>query len=278
MSFTLDIKGRLLSLESPVVMAIINITPDSFYTSHGSLSDSALIDTVGAAIKDGARIIDLGAHSTRPHCEIVSEEEEMERIQAALHLIRKHFSEIAISIDTYRASIAEYSIIHGADIINDISGGTLDDNMFSTIGRLKVPYILTHMRGTPHTMHQFTQYDHLIGDVLSFFEARVRMLHSYGVSDIILDPGFGFAKTLEQNYELLSHLSHFSPLGLPLLVGVSHKSMLYKLLDIDVKDSLNATTVANTIALLGGAKILRVHEVAPAMEAIKITQELNRYK
>ena len=278
MSFTLRLRNSLFSIEKPIVMAIINITPDSFYKSHGMLSEGELIDTVARAIEEGASILDIGAHSTRPQSEIVPEEEELRRIEFALRLVRKHFPDIVISIDTYRASIAQAAIDNGGDIINDISGGSMDEGMFEMIGRLKVPYVLTHMRGTPQTMHLHTQYDHLVGDVLSFFEKRVRKLHALGVSDIILDPGFGFAKTLEQNYELLSHLSHFKTLGLPLLAGVSHKSMLYKLLDIDVKDSLNATTVANTIALLGGATILRVHEVRPAIEAIKIVQATNIYQ
>lgn len=277
MSYTLRLRNSIFSIDEPIVMAIINITPDSFYSSHGLLSERELIEVVAKSIDDGARIIDIGAHSTRPQCEIVAQEEELRRIQYALRLIRKHFPDIPISIDTYRALIAQAAIDCGADIINDVSGGTMDDGMFETIGLLKVPYILTHMRGTPQTMHLQTQYDNLIGDVLSFFETRVRKLHTLGVSDIILDPGFGFAKTMEQNYELLSHLSHFKSLGLPLLAGLSHKSMLYKLLDIDVKDSLNATTVANTIALLGGASILRVHEVKPAIEAIKIIQATNIY-
>lgn len=277
MSYTLRLRNSIFSIDEPIVMAIINITPDSFYSSHGLLSERELIEVVAKSIDDGARIIDIGAHSTRPQCEIVNQEEELRRIQYALRLIRKHFPDIPISIDTYRAFIAQAAIDCGADIINDVSGGTMDNGMFETIGLLKVPYILTHMRGTPQTMHLQTQYDNLIGDILSFFETRVRSLHALGVSDIILDPGFGFAKTMEQNYELLSRLSHFKSLGLPLLAGLSHKSMLYKLLDIDVKDSLNATTVANTIALHGGASILRVHEVKPAIEAIKIVQATNIY-
>ena len=272
MSFTLRLRNSLYCIEDPIVMAIINITPDSFYASHGMLSEGELIETVARAIDEGAGILDIGGHSTRPHSETVAQEEELHRIEYALRLVRKHFPDIPISIDTYRASIAQAAIDNGADIINDISGGSMDEDMFNTISKLKVPYILTHMRGTPSTMHLHTQYDHLLSDVLSFFETRVRKLHTLGVSDIILDPGFGFAKTMEQNYELLSHLSHFKSLDLPLLVGVSHKSMLYKLLDIDVKETLNATTVANTIALLGGASILRVHEVRPAIEAIKIVK------
>lgn len=278
MSFTLRFRDRLLPLHTPIVMAIINITSDSFYASHGLLSEKELIETTAQAIAEGASIIDIGALSTRPHSEAIPLEEELRRIERTLTLLRKHFPEIPISVDTYRSSVAECAIACGGDMINDISGGTLDANMFSTIARLRVPYVLTHIKGNPLTMQTLTQYDNLIHEILSYYEVRIRELALLGISDIIIDPGFGFAKTTEQNYELLSKLSHFSHLNLPLLVGVSHKSMLYKFLDIDINDTLNATSIANTIALLGGAQILRVHEVKPAMEAIKIVQAINTHK
>lgn len=277
MNITLRCRDRLLRLEQPVVMAIINITSDSFYASHGMLSEGELVETVAKAIEEGASIIDVGAVSTRPQSHAIASAEEISRIDFAVKLLRKHFPEVVISVDTYRAVVAEVAVANGADMINDVSGGTLDEEMFATVGRLGVPYVLTHMRGTPLTMQSFTQYDDLLTELLSFFEERIRALHTFGVNDIILDPGFGFAKTLEQNYELLSKLGHFNCLNLPLLVGVSHKSMLYKFLDIDAQDALNATTVAHTIALLKGAHILRVHEVRPAMEAIKIVEEINRH-
>ena len=277
MNITLRCRDRLLRLEQPVVMAIINITSDSFYASHGMLSEGELVETVAKAIEEGASIIDVGAVSTRPQSHAIASAEEISRIDFAVKLLRKHFPEVVISVDTYRAVVAEVAVANGADMINDVSGGTLDEDMFATVGRLGVPYVLTHMRGTPLTMQSFTQYDDLLTELLSFFEERIRALHTFGVNDIILDPGFGFAKTMEQNYELLSKLGHFNCLNLPLLVGVSHKSMLYKFLDIDAQDALNATTVAHTIALLKGAHILRVHEVRPAMEAIKIVEEINRH-
>ena len=277
MNITLRCRDRLLRLEQPVVMAIINITSDSFYASHGMLSEGELVETVAKAIEEGASIIDVGAVSTRPQSHAIASAEEISRIDFAVKLLRKYFPDVVISVDTYRAAVAEVAVENGADMINDVSGGTLDEDMFATVGRLGVPYVLTHMRGTPLTMQSFTQYDDLLTELLSFFEERIRALHTFGVNDIILDPGFGFAKTLEQNYELLSKLGHFNCLNLPLLVGVSHKSMLYKFLDIEAQDALNATTVAHTIALLKGAHILRVHEVKPAMEAIKIVEEINRH-
>lgn len=277
MNITLRCRDRLLRLEQPVVMAIINITSDSFYASHGMLSEGELVETVAKAIEEGASIIDVGAVSTRPQSHAIASAEEISRIDFAVKLLRKHFPEVVISVDTYRAVVAEVAVANGADMINDVSGGTLDEEMFATVGRLGVPYVLTHMQGTPLTMQSFTQYDDLLTELLSFFEERIRALHTFGVNDIILDPGFGFAKTMEQNYELLSKLGHFNCLNLPLLVGVSHKSMLYKFLDIEAQDALNATTVAHTIALLKGAHILRVHEVRPAMEAIKIVEEINRH-
>ena len=271
--FTIHTNNGLISLEKPVVMAIINITPDSFYTSCKSMAQHEVLLAAEKAINEGACILDIGGYSTRPGAPDVSTEEETKRICNALKWIRKEFPSIPISVDTFRSKVAEIAIENGADMINDISGGTLDDAMFSTIAQLKVPYILMHMKGTPATMQSMTKYDNLLSEIIHFFEERIRTLTLSGVNDIILDPGFGFAKTLDQNYELLQKLPYLQQLGYPLLAGISHKSMLYKLLDVDAAHTLNATTVANTIALMNGANILRVHDVKEAVEAIKIVEK-----
>ena len=271
--FTIRTNSGLISLEKPVVMAIINITPDSFYTSCKSMAQHEVLLAAEKAINEGACILDIGGYSTRPGAPDISTEEETKRICNALKWIRKEFPSIPISVDTFRSKVAEIAIENGADMINDISGGTLDDAMFSTIAQLKVPYILMHMKGTPATMQSMTKYDNLLSEIIHFFEERIRTLTLSGVNDIILDPGFGFAKTLDQNYELLQKLPYLQQLGYPLLAGISHKSMLYKLLDVDAAETLNATTVANTIALMNGANILRVHDVKEAVEAIKIVEK-----
>ena len=271
--FTIRTNNGLISLEKPIVMAIINITPDSFYTSCKSMAQHEVLIAAEKAINEGACILDIGGYSTRPGAPDVSTEEETKRICNALKWIRKEFPSIPISVDTFRSKVAEIAIENGADMINDISGGTLDEGMFSTIAQLKVPYILMHMKGTPATMQSMTKYDNLLSEIIHFFEERIRTLTLSGVNDIILDPGFGFAKTLDQNYELLQKLPYLQQLGYPLLAGISHKSMLYKLLDVDAAETLNATTVANTIALMNGANILRVHDVKEAVEAIKIVEK-----
>lgn len=271
--FTIHTNNGLISLEKPIVMAIINITPDSFYTSCKSMAQHEVLLAAEKAINEGACILDIGGYSTRPGAPDVSTEEETRRICNALKWIRKEFPSVPISVDTFRSNVAEIAIENGADIINDISGGTLDEAMFSTIAQLKVPYILMHMKGTPATMQSMTKYDNLLSEIIHFFEERIRKLTLSGVKDIIVDPGFGFAKTLDQNYELLQKLPYLQQLGYPILVGISHKSMLYKLLDVDAVHTLNATTVANTIALMNGANILRVHDVKEAVEAIKIVEK-----
>lgn len=271
--FTIHTNNGLISLEKPIVMAIINITPDSFYTSCKSMAQHEVLLAAEKAINEGACILDIGGYSTRPGAPDVSTEEETRRICNALKWIRKEFPSVPISVDTFRSNVAEIAIENGADIINDISGGTLDEAMFSTIAQLKVPYILMHMKGTPATMQSMTKYDNLLSEIIHFFEEKIRKLTLSGVKDIIVDPGFGFAKTLDQNYELLQKLPYLQQLGYPILVGISHKSMLYKLLDVDAVHTLNATTVANTIALMNGANILRVHDVKEAVEAIKIVEK-----
>lgn len=271
--FTIHTNNGLISLEKPIVMAIINITPDSFYTSCKSMAQHEVLLAAEKAINEGACILDIGGYSTRPGAPDVSTEEETRRICNPLKWIRKEFPSVPISVDTFRSKVAEIAIENGADIINDISGGTLDKAMFSTIAQLKVPYILMHMKGTPATMQSMTKYDNLLSEIIHFFEEKIRKLTLSGVKDIIVDPGFGFAKTLDQNYELLQKLPYLQQLGYPILVGISHKSMLYKLLDVDAAHTLNATTVANTIALMNGANILRVHDVKEAVEAIKIVEK-----
>ncbi len=271
---TLNIKGRVLDLKKPLVMGILNMTPDSFYdggkheTAHGILSQ------VEKMLQEGAAIIDVGGYSSRPGAAAVSEAEEIRRVTGAITLILKEFSETIISVDTFRSQVAEVSIGAGAAMVNDISGGDADDKMFEVIAKLGIPYILMHMRGTPKTMQSMTTYDNLMGDILGYFQNKVKILQSLGVKDIILDPGFGFAKTLNQNYELLKNLKYFNVLNLPMLVGLSRKSMIYKALDITPESALNGTSILNTIALMNGASILRVHNVKEANEAINLYQKV----
>lgn len=271
---TINIQGKLLSLQKPIVMGILNVTPDSFYAESRKQSDEDIVRRANEIIDQGAAIIDLGAYSSRPGADEVSPQEELERLEHALRLIRQEHPDAIISIDTFRASVAERCVTeYGADIINDISGGELDPEMFNTVARLNVPYILMHMKGTPQNMQQDTHYDDLMADVLQYFGRKVDQLHEMGVNDIILDPGYGFAKTLDQNYKLLRHQSVLLELGLPLLVGVSRKSMIYRLLGTTPQEALNGTTALNTLALMGGASILRVHDVREAVETIRIVEK-----
>lgn len=277
--FQLNIKGKLLDLSSPVVMAIVNVTPDSFFSASRFHSEKEVLKTVEKALTDGASIIDLGAYSTRPSAQPISEAEEMDRLQKPLKAIRVHFPEAIISLDTFRSGVARRAVEDfGVDIINDVSGGTLDDYMFETIADLQVPYVLMHMRGTPQTMQQFTGYDNMISQILAFFEKGVARLVHLGAKDIILDPGFGFAKTTEQNYELLAKMRYFKELGFPILYGISRKSMIYKLLDTSPEEALNGTTALNVLGLLNGADILRVHDVKEAVETIKIYKKFTHYQ
>lgn len=271
---TLNIRGKLLSLREPIVMGILNVTPDSFYAQSRTQTDEEIIRRADEILEQGGTIIDLGAYSSRPGANEVSPEEELRRLAHALCLIRHHHPEAIISIDTFRASVAAACVEqYGADIINDISGGELDPDMFSTVARLGVPYILMHMRGTPQNMQQDTHYENLVPEVLQYFGRKVDQLHEMGVADIILDPGYGFAKTLDQNYELLRVQSALLELGLPLLVGVSRKSMIYRLLGTTPQEALNGTTVLHTLALQHGASILRVHDVREAVETIRILKK-----
>lgn len=268
--YSLNIKGRLLEIDQPLIMGIVNATPDSFYDRSRLLDPEAIANRVREMVKQGAVIIDIGACSTRPGAEVATAEQEIERLNIAVTAARKAAGDnMILSIDTYRANVARHCIEElGADIINDISGGDLDPDMHNTIAQLQVPYIVMHMRGTPATMQQLTNYN---GDVLSAvledLAQKIDALHQMGVNDVIADPGFGFAKTLEQNYRLLSCLDAFHALEVPLLVGVSRKSMIQKVLDCSASEALNGTTVVNTIAMMKGAHLLRVHDIKAAVEA-----------
>lgn len=262
-----------MDLGVPKVMGILNVTPDSFFSSSRYMSEEGILRRVGEILDEGADILDVGACSTRPGIELVSEDEELLRLRLALHLIRKRWPGITVSVDTFRSSIARVVVSeYGADIINDISGGEMDPEMFATVAELKVPYILMHMKGTPATMQKEPKYDDLFRDICLYFSERVQKLRALNVNDIILDPGFGFGKTIDHNYELLRRLHDFDFFELPLLVGISRKSMIFKSLNLTSEQSLNGTTVLNTLALSGGASILRVHDVKEASECVRLVQ------
>ena len=270
----INCKGRLIDIYSPKVMGILNCTPDSFFDGGKYRNEIQLLQQVEKMITDGATFIDLGAYSSKPNAEFVSEDQELQRIVPVVELLVKHFPDVLLSIDTFRAKVAEACILSGAAIINDIAAGHLDDAMLPTVGKLKVPYIMMHMRGNPQTMVKLTQYDDIIKEMLFYFSDRIHAARAHGIDDIIVDPGFGFAKTLAQNYEVLNKMELFEIAGLPLLAGVSRKSMIYKLLGTTPQEALNGTAVLNTIALTKGAKILRVHDVKEAVEAVTIFEAL----
>lgn len=270
---SLNAGGRLIDLSRPQVMAILNVTPDSFYDDSRCPDIDAVTTRVESILAEGADMIDVGGYSSRPGCADVSVDEEKRRLAIGFEAIRRLSPEAVISVDTFRAEVARWSVEqYGVQIINDISAGELDAAMFDTVAQLQVPYIMMHMRGTPTTMmqSQYLQYDDVVSDVLQYFAAKIDRLTYMGVNDIILDPGFGFSKTIDDNYRLMYNLDEFTRVGLPLLVGVSRKSMIYKLLDTTPAESLNGTTALNVMALLGGANILRVHDVNEAVEAVKI--------
>ncbi|MDR2118606.1 MAG: dihydropteroate synthase [Tannerellaceae bacterium] len=270
---TIRIKGDLIPLRPPLVMGILNVTPDSFYVSSRKQTEAEIHHRIETILEEGGRIIDVGGYSSRPGAAEVPEEEEMKRLASALQIILAHYPEAIVSVDTFRAGVARRSVeVYGASLINDISGGGLDAGMFRTVADLNVPYILMHMRGTPQTMQQFTVYDNLIVDIRKYFADKVYELELLGVSDIILDPGFGFSKTPEQNFELMHSLDAFDVFHLPVLAGISRKAMIYKLLDITAEESLNGTTVLNTLAVLKGADILRVHDVKAATEVVRLVE------
>ena len=270
-SYSLNLKGRLVTIDRPWVMGIVNVTPDSFYSGSRVTDEQSLVQRVRQMLAEGADVIDVGACSTRPGGEQVDAQGEMERLGWALGIIRREQPDVVLSVDTYRADVARSCVEQwGADIINDISGGTIDDTMFSTVATLGVPYVLMHMRGTPETMAQMTDYENVTGDVLEWMAHRVDDLRQRGVADVIVDPGFGFAKTVEQNYELLAGLEAFHALEAPLLVGVSRKRMIYMPLGCGADEALNGTTVLNSVALLQGAHFLRVHDVLAATQAVRL--------
>jgi len=273
---SINCRGKLIDLSSPKVMGILNITPDSFFDGGKYNHETAIINHVEKMLREGATIIDVGAHSSRPGAKHISEKEELERILPVITLLIREFPEILISIDTFRSTIAEQCIQMGSCIINDISSGTMDKHMFDTVKKLQVPYITMHMQGTPQNMHTNPVYDDVVSEVLFYFSEKIAELRAKGVNDIIADVGFGFGKTVDHNYQLMNHLELFQHLEIPLLVGLSRKSMLFKPLEITQFNALNATTAANTIALIKGANIVRVHDVKEAVEAIKIVELLNR--
>ena len=271
---TINCKGNLIDLSSPKVMGILNITPDSFYDGGKYKNEAEILSQTEKILSEGATFIDVGAYSSRPGAAHISEDVELQRITPVLELLIKNFPEIIISVDTFRSKIAEESIALGAALINDISGGKMDEKMFATIGKLQVPYIVMHMLGTPQTMQKNPVYENVITEITTFFAEQLFKLRALQVKDIIIDVGFGFGKTMDHNFEILKNLELFKNLDLPILTGVSRKSMLYKTLDITAKEALNATTIANTIALLNGTNILRVHDVKEAVEAVIIVEKL----
>lgn len=272
----IKLNNRLIDLSTPIVMGIANLTPDSFFWGNRLTSDAAILKCVEKIIENGGTIIDIGGHSTRPGAEMISTEEEIKRLSYGIEVILKKFPDAIVSVDTFRSSVARHMVAnYKVAMINDVSGGALDNLMFETIADLKVAYVLMHSRGNPGTMQQLTDYDNVVSEVLQFLEKRLAQLHLLGVNDVVVDPGFGFAKTLDQNYRLLNELSYFQELNVPILAGISRKSMIYKLLGTDAANSLNGTTAVNMLALLGGASILRVHDVKEAVETIKIYQQFN---
>ena len=271
---TINCKGNLIDLNTPKIMGVLNLTPDSFYDGGKYKNQKEIITQVTQMISQGATFIDIGAYSSRPGAEHVSETEELRRMTPIVALLQKEFPEILLSIDTFRSKVADECIELGAALINDISAGNLDVNMMETIAKHKVPYIMMHMKGTPQNMQQNTHYDNLLIEVMNYFSEKIEAARSKKIIDIILDPGFGFSKTTAQNYELMENLNILKNTNKPLLVGVSRKSMIYKILKTDAKNALNGTTVLNTVALLKGANILRVHDVKEAVECVKIIQQL----
>lgn len=273
---TLNLNGRIMDLSTPRILGILNVTPDSFYASSRKQSDREITDRIEEIVREGGDLIDIGAYSSRPDATHISAEEELTRLRHGLELIRQVAPQMPVSVDTFRADVARACVEeYGAAVINDISAGEMDPEMFDTVARLKVPYIMMHMQGTPQTMQQAPHYEHIVQEELEYFSKKKACLEAVGVKDIIIDPGFGFGKTVAHNYELLHHLKDLHLLGSPILVGVSRKSMIYKVLGTDPQQALNGTTVLHTIALLQGAQLLRVHDVKACAEVIKLIKEYN---
>lgn len=272
---SLNVNGRLLDLSTPQVMGILNVTPDSFYAGSRSRTEAEIAARACQILDEGASIIDIGAYSSRPNAEHISPEEEMQRLRTGLEILNRNHPDAIISVDTFRAEVARQCVEeYGAAIINDISAGEMDEQMFPTVARLNVPYIMMHMQGTPQNMQKEPHYENLLKEVFMYFARKVRQLRDLGMKDIILDPGFGFGKTLEHNYELMAHLEEFGIFELPLLVGVPRKSMIYRLFGATPQEALNGTTVLDTVALMKGADILRVHDVREAVEAVRLIEKL----
>ena len=273
---TINCAGKLIDLSIPKIMGILNITPDSFYDGGKYNSDKKILDHIEKMVIDGATFIDIGAYSSRPGGVDIDENEELKRIIPAIELVNKKFPEIIISIDTFRSKIAEACLNSGAAIINDISASQLDEKMMETIAKYNVPYIIMHMKGNPQNMMDKTNYDDMLQEMIKYFSKKINQAMSYKINDIIIDPGFGFAKNIKQNYDLLNHLDLLKILDKPIMVGISRKSMIYKSLDSTPEEALNGTTVLNTVALIKGASILRVHDVKEANECIKLIGSLNK--
>ncbi|KRB55811.1 dihydropteroate synthase [Flavobacterium sp. Root186] len=271
----INCKGELIDLSIPKVMGILNVTPNSFFDGGRYKNEDEIISQVAKMLSEGASFIDIGAYSSKPSAEFVSEQEEIDRIVPAIELILKHFPKALLSIDTFRAEVAKASIESGAAIINDIAAGELDDKMFDVIAKYNVPYIMMHMRGNPQTMQSMTEYEDIVKEILFYFSEKMKRARALGINDLILDPGFGFAKTTDQNYEVMQKMEFFNLLELPVLAGVSRKSMIYKTLNITPQEALNGTTFLNTIALTKGAKILRVHDVREAMECVTLFNKMS---
>jgi dihydropteroate synthase len=274
--FTLNCKGRLLVIDEPIIMGIINATPDSFYSGSRANEIDTVLHRAEQMITDGATIIDIGGQSTRPNSKLISAGEERERVIPFIEAIHDRFPETIISIDTFYSLIANEAVAAGASIINDVSSGTIDADMITTVAKLNVPYVLMHMKGDPQTMQQNPVYENVVLDVFDFLNDRIKQLHGIGVNDIIIDPGFGFGKTIEHNFKLLNGLDFFQQLSKPLLIGLSRKTTVYKTLGITADEALNGTTVLNTISLLKGACILRVHDVKEARQAIQLVQAITK--
>ncbi|HRH66158.1 MAG TPA: dihydropteroate synthase [Bacteroidia bacterium] len=273
---TLDCSGTLLDLSTPRIMGILNLTPDSFHDGGRYLTEKEYVSRAGQLFEAGADILDIGGQSTRPGAVTISSEEEWLRVEQPIRKIRKEFPQSILSIDTFHSMVAERAIENGVSVINDISGGSMDKKMYAVAGRLKVPYVLMHIRGTPLTMQTNPEYDDLVKEVFDFFTKKIDVLISHGINDIVLDPGFGFGKNNEHNYSLLSNLSLFRMTGFPVLAGVSRKSMITRVLNVTNNEALNGTTVLNTLALLQGASLLRVHDVKEAIETRKLVHEYRR--
>ena len=278
-TYTINVNGTLMDLATPRVMGIVNVTPDSFFAGSRTRTEADIARRVEQLVAEGADILDVGGYSSRPGADDVSPEEERERLRLGLGVIRRVAPEAVVSVDTFRADVARMCVEeYGAALINDISGGELDAEMFPTVARLGVPYVLMHMQGTPQTMQDRPLYNNVLRDVFLYFARKVQQLRDLGQKDILLDPGFGFGKTLEDNYTLLAHLEEFSSVfGLPVLVGVSRKSMITRLLGVTPAEALNGTTVLNTLCLQKGASILRVHDVRPAVEAVRLVQAMQAH-